>query len=468
VLVLDRTTARDDLQAARSRRRRRRTRAVSALHVLFWASVAMPLVLFLVPYDGLSRITDLGTALTAAASVAGMVGTDLVLVMVLLAARVPLLDRVIGHDTAIALHRRLGRPALYMVLAHGALYTLGRAVPDGFDLVGATLGLYGETDLPLAYLALVLFVVVVVSSVVASVHRASYEVWYAIHLLSYVAILFALPHQSVPGGVLAGDSTRYVYWLGLYAVAFGALLVFRVVVPLARTAWHGLRVDAVEHVAPDVVSIHLRGRHLDRLHVAGGQYAVWRFWSRSTWWHAHPLSFSAVPTATGARLTVRTLGAGSARISRVRPGTRVWTSGPLGLFTDAVRTAPRLSLVAAGVGVTPVRALLEDTPLRPGDATVVLRGTDDGQRYLWDEITSLADASGSTVHTVTGPRPAGTATWLSAEALAAGATITTLLPDLLDSDLYVCGPPSWTDEVVRDARAAGLPESQLHVERFDW
>jgi len=468
MLVLARSTAPDDLQAARSRRQRRRTWAARTLHALFWASVAMPFVLFCVFYDGLSRIADLGTALTAAASVAGLVGTDLVLVMLLLAARGPLVDRVIGHDTAMTYHRRLGKPALYLLLGHGALYTLGRAAPDGFHLVSATRGLVGEENVPLAYLALVLLVVVVLCSVVASVHRARYEVWYAIHLVSYLAILFALPHQSVPGGVLAGDSLRWVYWLGLYAVAFGALLVYRLVVPVVHTVRRGIRVDAVEQVAPDVVSIHLRGRRLDRLGVTGGQYAVWRFWSRSTWWHAHPFSFSAVPTATGARLTVRTLGAGSAAVSRVRPGTRVWTSGPLGIFTDAARTSPRLAVVAAGVGITPARALLEGTPFRPGEATVVLRGDDEGQHFLWDEVTALAEASGGVVHTVTGPRPAGIATWLSAEAVESGATITTLLPDLLDSDLYVCGPPPWTDAVVRDARAAGLPDSQLHVERFDW
>jgi len=75
---------------------------------------------------------------------------------------------------------------------------------------------------------------------------------------------------------------------------------------------------------------------------------------------------------------------------------------------------------------------------------------------------------GNSIYTVLGPRPAGLATWLSAEALGRGVTLTSAFPDLLDSDLYVCGPQAWTDLVIRDARAAGLPEVQIHVERFDW
>ena len=58
-------------------------------------------------------------------------------------------------------------------------------------------------------------------------------------------------------------------------------------------------------------------------------------------------------------ITVRDLGAGSRRISTVPVGTRVSIEGPYGLFTDAARTAPKMAIVAAGVGVTPVRALLE-------------------------------------------------------------------------------------------------------------
>ncbi|RII87580.1 oxidoreductase, partial [Clavibacter californiensis] len=74
---------------------------------------------------------------------------------------------------------------------------------------------------------------------------------------------------------------------------------------------------------------------------------------------------------------------------------------------------------------------------------------------------------GGTLAGMVGPRPAGAATWLSAESAARGVTITTALPHLLESDLFVCGPTAWAELVVRDARAAGLPEERIHVERFD-
>ncbi|GAA1614633.1 ferredoxin reductase family protein [Actinoplanes couchii] len=452
------------LDVERRRRSGRRAVTVTVLKAGFWLTVAMPFVLFAL-WGGPATLNP-GTALSSLGTMAGLLGTNLVLVMVFLAARVPYLDRVIGHDVALAYHRRLGEPALYLILAHFALLTVGRSVENGRDVVGETLALIGDgEDTGLAYIGLGLFVVVVVTSAVTVIRRwFTHEMWFAVHALSYLGIVMALPHQSQDGAVLDPASWRYAYWLTLYAIAFGAMLVFRVLMPIGRSLWHDVRVTGVEPIAPGVVSIHLSGRRLTRLRAAGGQYAIWRFWSRATWFHGHPISLSAVPTDTTARITVRTLGKGSARISRVRPGTRVGFAGLFGIFTDAGRTSPRLSVVAAGVGVTPVRALLEDSPLTPGEATVVLRGRGADDRYLWDEVEALAEATGSRVVHMIGPRPAEAGTWMSTE----GQTIGDVFPDLLDSDLYVCGPPAWSDLVVRDARAAGLPATRIHMERFDW
>jgi ferredoxin-NADP reductase len=56
---------------------------------------------------------------------------------------------------------------------------------------------------------------------------------------------------------------------------------------------------------------------------------------------------------------------------------------------------------------------------------------------------------------------------MSAAAAARGVQLTTIFPNLLQSDLYVCGPGPWADLVVRDARRAGLPRHRIHLERFE-
>ncbi|WP_196810875.1 ferredoxin reductase family protein [Arthrobacter sp. 35W] len=457
----------DAVNRERRVRLRRRLRMADGIAVLCWLSAAVAVALY-IAYGGLAGIADPGAAVSAAGVLAGLAGTDLILIMLVLAARIPLLDRAIGQDIAMAWHRRLGKPALYLILAHVVLLTAGYALGDGSTVADETVVLFNTPDMAIAYLGLGLLVVVVVSSLIAVRLRFPYEAWHLIHMVSYVAVLVAVPHQLSIGGVLADGTGARLYWIGLYVLAFGSILWFRFALPMWRSHRHQIRVSAVERIAPGVVSIHLTGIALDRLGTAGGQYAIWRFWTAQTWWHAHPISFSAVPTRSTARITVRDLGRGSAGISRVRVGTRVSVEGPYGLFTTAARSAPYLAVVAAGIGTTPIRAMLEDSRLGPGEATVLLRATDDSQNYLWGEVAALTRSVNCHVYSMVGRRPPGLATWLSEQALASGVTLASVFPRLAESDLYVCGPQSWADLVVRDAKNAGLPAHRIHVERFDW
>jgi predicted ferric reductase len=437
------------------------------LSALAVTSVAAAVSLYLA-YEGLRGLSSVADAVTTAGILAGLIGTDLVLVMLVLAARIPVIDRTFGRDVVLAQHQRLGKPALYLLLAHGALVILGYAMRDGVSPVAETISLLSLGDIVLAVLAMALFVAVVVTSLVVVRRRFPYELWHGIHLLSYVAVLTALPHQLSLGGVFAEGTFQRAYWIALYAVAIGSIGWFRFLVPTLATLRHDLRVERVERISADVVSIHLRGRDLARLGVVGGQYAMWRFWSNRTWWHAHPISFSSVGDGTLVRITVRVLGAGSGRLAQLPAGTRVSIEGPYGIFTGRSRTAPHLAVIAAGIGVTPVRGMLEDAELVPGEATVLLRAGRPDERYLWSEIGALVERSGGRIYGSVGPRPAGMATWMSADNVSRGVSLDTVFPGLRSSDVYVCGPQAWTDLVVRDVLAAGVPASRIHTERFDW
>ncbi|TIH36164.1 ferric reductase-like transmembrane domain-containing protein [Subtercola vilae] len=461
--------SRETVIAARQRARnyRARARAADLMGILCWVSVALSVSLYLA-YSGSSQFTSPGGFITAAGIITGLAGTDLILLMLLLAARVPWIDKTVGQDRAIALHKKLGKPALYLILGHGLLLTVGYSITDGSNVIAETISFFGlGNDLLLAYISTGLLLGVVVTSVVAVRRHFAYEAWHVIHLLSYVAVLTALPHQLSIGGVLADGTLQRIYWIGLYVTAFGAIAVFRFAVPIIRTLRHRMRVERIEKIAPGVVSIQLAGADLRRLGAEGGQYAIWRFWSRRTWWHAHPISFSAMPTDRTVRITVRELGRGTSRLTRLRTGTFVSIEGPYGIFTDQARTSPYLTVIAAGIGVTPIRAMLEHAKLRPGEASILLRGSDGSQQYLWQEIGQIAKNTNASAFSMLGPRPRNYPTWMSAHALANNITLESTFPHLHESDLFICGPAAWANEVLADARDAGLPEKQIHIERFD-
>ncbi len=106
-----------------------------------------------------------------------------------------------------------------------------------------------------------------------------------------------------------------------------------------------------------MTSVYLTGRRIDRFMFRPGQYANVMFLSKG-YWSPHPFSFSAAPNGQFLRLSIKAIGDFTARIRELRPGTIALLEGPLGAFTAA---APRdkYLMVAGGIGITPIRALIE-------------------------------------------------------------------------------------------------------------
>jgi predicted ferric reductase len=400
--------------------------------------------------------------------VAGLVGTNLFLVMLLLAARVPVIDNLFGHDRALALHKKLGKPVLYLMLAHFAGLLIDYATRDGINLVAELIAMAGtNTDMLMAIIALAVMIAIVVTSLVAVKARLPHRVWHLIHLASYAAMILGVFHQFSWSGMFREGTVGRSYWLALYIIAVGAIVLFRVALPIYRSLRHALVVDRVEVEGPGTVSIYLRGRDLDRAGFIAGHFAHWRFLTRKVWQEAHPFSISAVPTRNTIRITVRALGDSTTILQNVSPGTKVWFEGPYGIFTGADRTTNRVALIGSGIGLAPIRALAEELAVAPGELVVVGRASTDAELFLMDEITDIAMAKKGTVYELTGSRGIRTP-WLPFAESERGATITDIIPDPSNWDFYVCGPDSWMDAMESDLRRAGVPELRIHSEKFAW
>ena len=386
-------------------------------------------------------------AVPLTAHIAGMLAGYGVLVLVLLMARWPVLERF-GSDALARWHARLGRLVLTLVLVHGvaAVVAVGWWEVIGLPgLVAATIGTG-------------LLVTVGVCSARAARRRLSYETWHALHLLTYVAVSLSFLHQ-LAGPDLAGHRTMQLLWALLYAHTFGLVLRHRLLGPLRGAVRHRLRVVAVVPEAPGVVSIVLAGVHLDELSAEPGQFFRWRFLTPDTWRTAHPFSLSAAPTRTHLRLTVKALGDGTRLLQGIDVGTWVVAEGPYGALTAARRTRRDVLLFAGGVGITPLRALFETLPLEAGqDLMLVYRARSREEIVFRAELDELAERRRARVVYLLGEEPS----------LISPAALARLVPGLPARDVYLCGPPGMAGAVRRSLVAAGLPRGQLHEERFSF
>jgi predicted ferric reductase len=439
-----------------------RPRAAAVALAAIVALNGAAIVVLWVRAGGFTDVHGLGSGLTSAGRLAGLLGAAAALLALLLLARIGVLDRLYGFDRLAAWHRIDSRACITLLLAHAALILAGYTIGDRISLWAEVKRLIsGYPGVITAVAGLAILVVVVVTSVVAVRSRLRYETWWFVHLYAYLAIALAFSHQIDTGTAFVGDGLAQAYWTALYVAVLAVLVVCRVAAPLARSAWHDLRVERVVEEAPGVVSIEIGGRRLEHLRARSGQFLLWRFLTHDRWWEAHPFSLSARPDGRRLRITVKSLGDFTERLGDIRPGTRVIVEGPFGAFTTAARRRPRVALIAGGVGITPIRALLEDMPGDPGDITVIYRALSDGELILREELEALAQRRGTEVHYVIGDHREPTAgALLSPEHLRA------LVPDIAARDVYVCGPPAMADATRASLIAAAVPRRQIVTERF--
>ncbi|WP_062297296.1 ferredoxin reductase family protein [Demequina maris] len=450
-----RLRARRDRAVTRSRRR-------DTLEAAAWLAGVGGLSLMLA--SGSVDVTTVAGLLTTLGRVAGIAASTMIMAQLILIARIPLVEQAIGHDRAARIHSQLGRIGFLVIIAHIVLLIAGYAMPTQTGLLAQTWDFVVGYGGPM-FMASVGFVVlcaVVITSYAIVRSRWRYENWHAVHLFSYLAVGLSIPHQLTDGQSFMSMGFAWWYWVVLWTVAVGGLLAYRVVRPLARFLRHRIRVAAVGTLPDGSTVVAMHGRQLRRLNAQGGQFFLFRFLQADMWGQAHPYSLSRTVRDGWMRITVKPLGDGSSALRDLKPGTRVMVEGPLGIFTDASRSGDHLVLAGAGVGITPILALLESADFRAGGCTVVVRAHSEAEIPHLDEFRELAAARGAHLHVLTGARGDG---WSPA---ALPVTLSQLVPTIAGADVYACGPQPWVDAVMDDATAAGVPAERRHAEEFAW
>jgi predicted ferric reductase len=414
-----------------------------------------------VRHGGLGLLLSGGTGtLSGIGQVSGLVAALAAFGGLILTSRPRLLERRYGQDRLVAAHRWFGIVTVFALVLHAVTDTWAWAASTGGSFLGGFVDLLAhESWMVAALVGTILFLTVALSSWRRIRKLIPYETWYFVHLTGYLAVLLGFGHQLTLGADIAGDRVALAWWWGLAAVTVLVVLYARVG-DLLRSFTRPFYVNAISREANGIGSIHVSGPGLSRLRVAGGQYFNVRALTRDLWWQSHPFSVSAAPTTAGLRFTVKELGEDSTRLLGLRPGTRLVLEGPYGVFTaDQAQGAP-VVLVAGGVGVAPIRALLEDCGPHQSPV-VIVRVRDEGDAAHRTELERLVASRNGSLHILTGPRH-----WFSRHDPFHPDTLRAWIPNLTRRHVFVCGPASLEAAVMTGMRKAGVATDHIHHERF--
>jgi len=433
-------------------------------HNADWASIVLGLGLGLTAAIFLETTTKTDwqspyPIIVSLSRICALIGSYLALVGLVLVSRIGWIERSVGHDRLVIWHRKLGPYSMYLITFHVLLVILGYA---GNDRMRIGLELWRMIRrypwmLP-AFVGFLFFAAAGITSYKKARAKMSYETWWTIHLYTYLAISLAFMHQVLTGPMFIGHPLNKLYWEALYIGAAAIVVLWRFVIPNVRSLRHGLKVEQIVKEGPGVYSVIMKGRKLNKLGAQGGQFFGWRFLTSGQWWISHPYSLSAAPTDNFMRVTIKELGDQSSVIKEIKPGTRVFFEGPYGTFVASKATRGHVVLVGGGVGITPLRALMEE--LDPAkEINVLFRASKEEDLVLRHELDELARIRGARVHYLVGSRK---------EHPMNAKYISMIVPAFADSDVYVCGPTPLVEAVRDAAQSVGIPKNRFHDEAFEF
>lgn len=183
-------------------------------------------------------------------------------------------------------------------------------------------------------------------------------------------------------------------------------------------------------------------------------------------------SLSGAPGTGTYRISVKVEphgAAGNELRSHLRVGDRLEAAAPRGTFCLADGDNP-VVLLSAGVGVTPVLAMLHALAREhTGRRVWWLHGARDGTEHPFAResrrlLASLPDARYLVYYSRPGPSDRPGVDYTEAGRLSAEAVRGLGLP--VDADAYVCGPTVFMDSLTAALRDCGLAASRVHTESF--
>ncbi len=432
------------------------------ISTMFWLAVYIILVLapllvlkFGKVPPGLGFWWDFSMAL-------GFAGLSMMGIQFILTARFKYLSAPYGIDIIYFFHRYLAIIAFTFILIHpviiyfyapNALQPAHPADAPGHMTAGR--------------IALVLFVLIIVSSMFRKQLKLSYEYWRLSHvLLTTTAFILSIIHVAGVGYYIEAPLKR-ILWMAYSFFWLFLIIDVRLVKP-----WQLIRRPyRVVEVRPQRGYVHtlvLAPENHAGLTFKAGQFA-WLSLQSPFALREHPFSFSSSPASPDRlEFTIKELGDFTRTIKTIKPGSLAYVDGPYGNFTlERFKSAPALVFVAGGVGIAPIMSILlnlsEQNDPRP---VMLFYGNEDWERVTFrEELENLQQRSKLKVIHVLKQPPEN---WQGEAGLIDQTLLHKYLKDgWLEAEFFICGPGAMRTAVESALSQLGVPMRRFHSELFE-
>ena len=398
--------------------------------------------------------------------IAGLLAVYFILLQFLVIGRVKWIEKNFGFDRLSVVHHWLGIVSIFTIIVHLVFLAMGYSILYGVSAWQQFIDFNIKwDDLFSATIATIFFIITAIISIAIVKKKLKYEFWYYVHLITYVAILMAFGHQLELGYDLRTSTLFSGYWILLYLFVGVNFVFCRFIWQIVLFKKHQFFVSEVQAETGDTTSIYISGKDLKNFKYKPGQFLILRFLNKRLIWQSHPYSISSLPNDEYVRITIKNLGDFSGKTKKIPIGTKVIIDGPNGIFTKRKKQGEKFLFIAGGVGITPIRALLEDF-LQSGKDVVLLYSVrkkeqiifkDDLERLLREKTDNF-----KLYYIISEEESPHGFRRIDKEC------IECLVSDVGSREVYLCGPPAMSKAMKKHLIKLKVNKHKIYYEKFSF
>ncbi|OGC47471.1 hypothetical protein A2886_03550 [candidate division WWE3 bacterium RIFCSPHIGHO2_01_FULL_42_13] len=387
----------------------------------------------------------------------GVVSLSLLVVQQVLSARIPLIEKNIGHDRLMRFHHLNANFILLFVLAH-PLSLFFRPLFSGRIKIFGLVKSFGLGQW-LGALAILLIILIIITAVFSKRLGLRYDQWRKVHLVAYVVLILGFVHSYMIGSDILTRQHLYYWWWFLAAVSVSALFYLHIVRPhrFKKSIYEVAKVEPNTH---DVTNVYLKPLNGKKLDFKPGQFAFITIYSKAVLREEHPFTISASPTEDHLMFSIKSSGDFTANVHTLKEGDRVKVEGPYGVFSIGDHRG-HFVFIAGGIGITPFRSMLRfvaDQHVKVGgvaqEITLIYANKTKEDIAFREEIAAIKKSSKwlKVVHVVGG--------FVTKELVSAEVS------NIKRTKFFVCGPPPMMAAVVGILNKLGVSSNYIYTEKF--
>lgn len=419
------------------------------------------LIVFLYPETHHNFVYELGKGVA-------LVGTMILVLQVLLAARIKWIVKAFGFDIVIRYHKYVAIIATLLILAHPILIAVGES--DWSIILSLELPWY----ILVGKAALVILLANVILSAFQEKFRLKFETWRVFHdILSPLLLVLVFFHSFFAGHDLEELAAMQWLWIVGFGMAVFVFIYHRFIRPW-KLSKKPYKVIDVTQEAKEIWTLKFAPSNNGQVYdYEPGQFHFLTLKrNRNLPEEEHHFTISSTPTQREyLSSTIKNLGDFTSTVGETKVGDDVIVHGPFGRFSYTFRPEEKdLVFIIGGIGITPVISMLRHMRDTQADLRVLLLYGNKNQQEIAfrDELAEIENGEFpklKVVHVLNEPEE----DWQGETGFIDKEKIKRYCEQRVDGRFfYVCGPPGLLEVTVENLKDMHVDGDQIHLEIFSF